>query len=124
MKKELITDLGWGVGIVALALAATQARKLGYIDGDLATRLVMGAIGLMVVSFGNRMPKKFVPEAWARRVSRVGGWSMVLSGLLYAGLWALAPFPVAVWGGSAAVLVGMAVTVGYCLSLRARARTV
>lgn len=123
MKKELITDLGWGVGILALALAATLARKLGYIDSDTVNRLVMGAIGLMLVSFGNRMPKKFVPEAWARQASRVGGWSMVLSGLIYAGLWAFAPFPVAVWGGSAAVLAGMAVTIGYCLSLRIKAKS-
>lgn len=123
MKKELITDLAWGVGIVALALGATTARNLGFIDGDTVTRLVMGAIGLMLVSFGNRMPKRIVPVAWARRANRVGGWSMVLSGLVYAGLWAFAPKTVAVTVGSGAVLAGMAVTIGYCLSLRAKTKT-
>ena len=34
MNREVITSLAWGVGIVALALGATVARKLGYIDGD------------------------------------------------------------------------------------------
>jgi hypothetical protein len=34
-----------------------------------------------------------------------------------------APIPLAVAGGSAAVLAGIAVTVGYCLSLRAKANT-
>lgn len=121
MNKELISDLAWGVGILALALGATYARKLGYIDGDTVTRLVMGAIGLMLAWFGNRMPKAFVPSAWARQAKRVGGWSMVLSGLVYAGLWAFAPMPVAVLGGIGAVVAGIAVTLGYCLWLRAKA---
>lgn len=122
MNKEVISDLAWGVGIVLLALGATYARKLGYIDGETVTRLVMGAIGLMVAWFGNRMPKRFVPEAWARRVTRVGGWSLALSGLVYAGLWAVAPIQVAVAGGSLAVLLGIAVTIGYCLSLRGKTK--
>lgn len=122
MNKELISDLGWGVGIVLLALGATYARKLGYIDGETVTRLVMGAIGLMVAWFGNRMPKRFVPEAWARRVTRVGGWSLALSGLVYAGLWAVAPIQVAAVGGSLAVLLGITVTIGYCLSLRGKTK--
>ena len=121
MKKQLIADLSWGVGIVVLALGATYARKLGYIEGETVTRLVLGATGLMVAWFGNRMPKTFVPSARARQAQRVGGWSMALSGLAYAGLWAFAPFDVALIGGCGAILVGIAVTVGYCLSVRDRA---
>ena len=121
MKKQLIADLSWGVGIVVLALGATYARKLGYIEGETVTRLVLGATGLMVAWFGNRMPKTFVPSARARQAQRVGGWSMALSGLVYAGLWAFAPFDVALIGGCGAILVGIAVTVGYCLSVRDRA---
>ncbi|PVM87100.1 ammonium transporter [Caulobacter radicis] len=118
----MVADLAWGVGIVVLALAASLARKLGYIDTDTVNRLVMGAIGLMVAWFGNRMPKRFVPSAWARRVHRVGGWSMALSGLVYAGLWAFAPFEVAVVGGCGAILAGLVLTIGYCLSLRAKSK--
>ena len=121
MKKQLIADLTWGIGIVVLALGATYARKLGYIEGETVTRLVLGATGLMVAWFGNRMPKTFVPSARARQAQRVGGWSMALSGLVYAGLWAFAPFDIALIGGCGAILVGIAVTVGYCLSVRDRA---
>ena len=121
MKKQLIADLTWGIGIVVLALGATYARKLGYIEGETVTRLVLGATGLMVAWFGNRMPKTFVPSARARQAQRVGGWSMALSGLVYAGLWAFAPFDVALVGGCGAILVGIAVTIGYCLSVRDRA---
>lgn len=122
MNKQLITDLAWGVGILVVALAASSARKLGYVDGDTVTRVVMGLTGLMIASFGNRMPKAFVPSACARQAKRVAAWSLVLSGLVYAGLWAFAPFPAAVAGGCGAVLLGMAVTAGYCISLRSKAK--
>lgn len=121
MNADIIKSLAWGGGIVALALLATFARSQGLIDSEMVNRIVMGSIGLMVVWFGNRMPKTFAPSARARDAQRVGGWSMVLSGLVYAGLWAFAPHDVAVIGGSAAVLIGIAVTVGYCLMLRGRA---
>jgi uncharacterized membrane protein len=122
MNKQVIADLAWGVGIVVLALGATFARNLGYIDAHTVTRLVLGATGLMVAWFGNRMPKTIAPSARARQAQRVGGWSMALSGLVYAGLWAFAPFDVALIGGCAAVVAGIAATFGYCLSLRAQAK--
>ena len=122
MNKDLIGSLAWGIGIVVLALCTSYARKHGYMDGDTVTRLVVGTNGLMIAWFGNRMPKAFVPDAWARQVRRVGGWAMALSGLVYAALWAFAPIPVAVAGGSGAVIAGIVVTFGYCLSVRAKAR--
>jgi len=120
--KELMAGLAWGGGMIALALAASFARKLGYIDGDTVKRVVTGVIGLWLAWYGNRMPKTFVTNACARQARRVAGWSMVLSGLIYAGLWAFAPIPVAVTVGTSAVLAGIAVTLGYCLSLRAKAK--
>ena len=124
MNKQLITDLAWGVGIVVVALVASWARKLGYLEADTATRVVIGLTGIMIASFGNRLPKTFVPSSRARQARRVAAWSLVLSGLAYAGLWAFAPIPIAVAGGSAAVILGMAVTFGYCLSQRSKAKTV
>lgn len=122
MNKELTSNLAWGIGIVVIALASTHARRLGYIEGETVTRNVMCATGLMVAWFGNRMPKRFVPTAWARRATRVGGWSMAMSGLIYAALWVFAPPRVAVVGGTAAVLLGIVVTIAYCLSLRSKAK--
>lgn len=122
MNKDLIGSLAWGGGIVVLALGMTFARQLGYVDGETVTRVVIGANGLMVAWFGNRMPKAFVPSVSARKVHRVGGWSLALSGLVYAGVWAFAPIQTAVIVGCGAVLAGIAVTIGYCLSLRAKAK--
>ena len=122
MNREVRSSLAWGIGIVALALAATFARKQGLVDAAMVDRIVMGSIGLMVAWFGNQMPKRFVPSARARQAQRVAGWSMALSGLIYAGFWVAAPKDVAVIGGSLAVLLGIAVTMAYCLSLRNKAR--
>lgn len=122
MNREIISDFAWGIGIVLLALGSTYARKQGYIDSETVTRIVMCAIGLMVAWFGNRMPKKFVPNAKARQATRVGGWSMALSGLIYAALWVFAPTQVAIVGGSIAILGGILVTFTYCLSMRNKAK--
>ena len=89
-------------------------------DQETVQRLVLCATGLMIAAFGNRMPKAFAPTATARQVTRVGGWSLAISGLVYAGLWAFAPFQVALFAGCAAIIIGMAVTVGYCWRMRGR----
>lgn len=124
MYKELITGLAWGGASIVVALVATVARKLGYIDGDTVTRLVTGMNGLMIAYYGNQLPKAVVPHPYAHRVRRVGGWSMVLSGLVFAGLFAFAPIPVAATVGSIAVVLGVVVTLGYCLWLDTKAKAV
>ncbi|HEY0600936.1 ammonium transporter [Brevundimonas sp.] len=116
VKSEVVPNLVVAGALIGAALAATAAKQAGWIDGDTVTRIVMGGTGLMLAWVGNRMPKRFVPAEQARRVNRVGGWSMAVSGLIYGALWAFAPFGVALWAGCAAVILGMAVTVGYCLT--------
>ena len=122
MKREVVGDIGFGLAILVLALVATAFRKAGVIDQDTVTRLVIGANGLMIAYFGNRMPKAFVPNAFARKLKRVAGWSLTLSGLVYAGMFAFAPLKLAVWIGCGAVFGGIAVTILYGLSLRNKTR--
>lgn len=122
MNKDLIAGLAWGGGIVAVALAMTAARKAGHVDGDTVTRVVICLNGLMIAWYGNRMPKRFFPSELARKVSRLGGWSITISGLVYAALWMFAPIPVAVAAGSAAVLAGVAIPLVYCFSRRHKFR--
>jgi hypothetical protein len=118
MNKDVLGGLAWASAIIAIALGATLARKMGLMDGDAVTRLVIGINGLMIAWYGNRMPKAFVPSAVARQATRIGGWSMVLSGLVYAAVWAFAPIQTAVFVGCGAILLGIAVTTAYCLSRR------
>lgn len=120
MKKELVGALVWAAGMLALAFGAQLARKLGYIDQDMVRRLVTCSIGLWLVWYGNRIPKTFTRSAQGRQAQRVAAWSLVLSGLAYAGLWAFAPMGVAIWAGTAVILAGVAVKFGYCLSLPAK----
>ena len=123
MNRDIAGSLAWAGGIIGLALASNFAQQQGYIEGDLPGRIVLGATGLMIAWYGNRLPKTLTPSASARQVNRVAGWSLALSGLVYAGLWAFAPFDVALFGGCGAIIVGMAVTFAYCLSVRAKAKT-
>jgi hypothetical protein len=56
-------------------------------------------------------------------VARFSGWSFVLSGLVYAGLWTFAPISLAVSIGSGVVVAGAIAALGHCLWLAARAQT-
>lgn len=122
MNRDMKGSLALAGAMLAVAFGAALVRRLGYVDTDTVTRVVIGMNGLMIVWYGNRMPKDFVPNACARQVKRVGGWALVLSGLIYTALFIFAPISLALNYGSAAVMTGIAVTIGYCLSLRARAR--
>lgn len=114
VKSEVVPSLIAAGALMAAALAATGALQAGWIDDDTVTRIVMGGTGLLLAWSGNRMPKRWAPQAAARRVNRVSGWSMAISGLVYGALWVFAPFDVALWAGCGAVVLGIAVTVGYC----------
>jgi hypothetical protein len=122
MNKDVKASLAWAGGIVGVALAMTWARKLGHVDGDTVTRVVICLNGFVVAWYGNRMPKRFFPSELARKVSRLGGWSVTISGLAYAGLWMFAPIPVAVPLGIAVILAGTAVPLAYCVSQRRKFR--
>ncbi len=121
MNKDILAGLICAACIVLLALAARFAHAHGYIDSDVTLRAV-AMNGLLIAYFGNNIPKKAVPSTCVRQALRVSGWSMVLSGLIYAGLWAFAPIPVAETFGTGAILAGVLLTLGYCLSVSRRAR--
>ena len=91
MNKGLKEGLSWAGTVVVVALCASFARKRGCIDSHAITRVVTGTNGLMIAWYGSRLSKTVVPRARAGQARRVAGWSMVLSGLIYAGLGAFAP---------------------------------
>lgn len=101
--KIVRTSLTIGAVQIGGALLLALARTQGMIDAETATRGAMVLIGLGFAAFGNAMPKigdDATPPTLRAAVvkqamSRVGGWTMVLFGLAYAGLWAFAPRDVA-----------------------------
>lgn len=116
MKKEILVALAWVAGIVLTALAARFAREQGYIDPDVALRVV-AMNGLVVAYYSNRAPKAVAPSALARQVTRFSSWTLVLSGLAYAGFWAFAPLPLAMTLGTGSLAAGVIMVVGYCIGL-------
>lgn len=94
------TSVAAAVAIVVLASAAAlrYAEGAGLIEADAARRTMQVMVGLILAAYSNLMPKDVGPwqastlaVARAQSTLRVGGWSMTLAGLAYAGLWAFAP---------------------------------
>ena len=122
MKKDILAGLIFGGAMLALALAAKYAHARGYVGDDVAMR-TLAMNGLLIAYYGNNIPKRVAPHAVARKAQRFSGWTQVLSGLTYAGLWAFAPIPVAETVGTAVVLAGVVLVLGYCVVLDRGART-
>jgi hypothetical protein len=119
LNKEILAGLICAGAMLLVSAAAKLAHGRGLIDADVAQRAI-GLNGLLVAYLGNRVPKKVARTACARQVKRVSGWSMVLSGLLYTGLWAFAPIPVALVYGTGALFAGVLFTLCYCVWLDTR----
>lgn len=96
-----------GAAVVATAILAaawflSYAGRSGLIDGEMSTRALMAASGLVVAMFGNRVPKQLKRprasiEAERRMQSglRRVGWIMSLAGLAFALTWLIAPQTIA-----------------------------
>lgn len=117
--KTMRNSLAIAIAQVAGALLLAFARKQGWIDAEGVMRGAMIIIGLGVAAIGNMIPKTrdgLAPPtlelaALRQRVLRIAGWSLMLGGLMFAGLSAFAPPHVApmgaviTLGGSIAVMI-------------------
>ena len=120
-KKSIRSALILAGSVLVSTLLLTLANKLGWIDSNITTRGVMVVIGLMLVAIGNSMPKKQEgppPQsvgdiALRQSITRVGGWAMMLGGLIWTGLWAFAPRDIAQVGSVAAVGTATVVMIIY-----------
>ena len=118
--KRISIALALAVFILASAAALRYAQGVESISPDAARRVMQVLIGLLLAAYANLMPKDIGPwrgsvRAAARSQSalRVGGWSMTLAGIGYAGIWAVAPISVADVASMLLVAIAMLVTVGY-----------
>jgi hypothetical protein len=122
MNRDIIKNLAVGGGIVVLALVASYARSRELIDHETTVRIVIVAVGLMVVWMGNRIPKTLAVGAGARKAQRVAAWSLVIAGFIYTGAFAFLPLETAVVVGCGAVAAALVLTIGYCLTVRGRSQ--
>ena len=117
--------LGWAIALAAFilgsALALRYAEGAGMMSVDEVRRAMQALIGLMLAGYANLMPKQgrgfgsLTGQARAQTALRVGGWSLTLAGLAYAGLWAFAPLEIADTAGLAVVAAATVVTASYAL---------
>lgn len=123
-RKSIRDALILAGAMLAGTLALTVANKaLGWIDSDTTTREVMVLIGLMLVVTGNGMPKKqegppaqtIGDIATRQSILRVGGWALLLGGVIWVALWIFAPRDIATAGSIAAVAISTIVMIGYTI---------
>ena len=108
------------VAFLASVAALKYAESAELIGPDTARRTTQVIVGLMLAAYANLMPKDVgrwrasaVAAARAQSALRVGGWSMTLAGLAYAGLWAFAPLGFADIASIVVVASAMLITMGY-----------
>ena len=118
--KRISISLALAVFILAAAAALRYAEGVESISPDAAKRAMQVLIGMILAAYANLMPKDIGPwrgslRAAARSQSalRVGGWSMTLAGLGYAGLWAVAPIAAADVVSMFIVATALLITAGY-----------
>lgn len=116
--------LGWAIALAAFilgsAFALRYAEGAGLIGPDGARRAMQVLIGLMLAGYANLMPKQLGrprgsprAEAAAQAALRVGGWSLTMAGVAYAGLWAFMPLEIADTAGLVVVATATLLTLGY-----------
>jgi hypothetical protein len=118
--KRTSFAIALAVLILGTAAALSYAQRLDLIGPDAARRTMQVMIGLILAAYSNLMPKDVgrwrasaLAMARAQSALRVGGWSMTLAGLAYAGLWAFVPLAFADVAGMAVVASAMLITIGY-----------
>lgn len=116
-KKQLIIDFAWGLIIVCVSLLASYLRDLGYTDGDSVTRVVMCLSGLMVASFGNRVPSSLLSQTETAIGRKLASKSLVVGGLTFTGLWAFSEISVAKPVGIAILVLSLAITLWHVTTI-------
>ncbi len=118
--KRMSMAIAVAILFLGTAAAVTYAQSLDLIGPDAAKRTIQVMSGLILAAYANLMPKDVgrwqasaVAVARAQSALRVGGWSMTLAGLAYAGLWAFAPLGVANIASIVVVASAMLITMGF-----------
>ncbi len=122
-KSSLVRAFAIPFGAVFVAMFAfAMARETGLLEMDTGKRGAAAMLGLMLAVCGNFLPKmarrlelgREVVAAYAS-ADRLAGWTLVVAGLAYAGIWALAPMDRAPLGASLVGLGGFLFALGLWL---------
>ncbi|MDO9338841.1 MAG: hypothetical protein Q7T61_20805 [Caulobacter sp.] len=120
IARRLLLALGLAALFLGVVAVVKYGESRGMVSPDIAKRTTQVLIGLGLAAYANLMPKQLSDqvrspraEAAAQAALRVGGWSLTLAGLAYAGLWAFAPWSMADTAATIVLAVATAVTALY-----------
>jgi hypothetical protein len=129
ITSRLTFALVLAAAILAVAAGLRYGQTAGWLTADTARRAMQVLIGLCLASYANVIPKQLGRPSASARVAastqaalRVGGWSMTLAGLAYAGLWAFAALTVADIASMVVIMAAMVITLGYAVRAWATCR--
>ena len=128
MNRSILYALIFSAAFLAFTAALGYAKTLDYLSDETVRRTVQVTIGLGLAAYSNFTPKQIgaagspQAEALKQRLLRVTGWSMVIGGLAYAGLWAFAPLNFANVASVAVVLTALAISLAYAVRTVAACR--
>ena len=130
MNRSILYALIFSAAFLALTAALGYAKTQGLLSEEFVKRTVQVIIGLGLAAWSNFTPKQIgspgspQAEAWKQRLLRVTGWSMVLGGLAYAGLWAFAPLDFANTASVAVVLTALVISLSYAVRVSIACRKI
>ena len=117
-----------GVLFAGLMLAISLGARLvatGGVDRDFSQRAVMVMLGLFLAFTGNGIPKTLTPlsaarcdAARAQACRRFAGWTWVLTGLAFAGVWIALPVDLATPASMALVVSAVSATLAQIVRVR------
>lgn len=100
--SEIHEHLAMGAMLLTSALGITLTSMAGLSDGELKDRFTGAMLGMLIVFFGNRLPKESKGgcdgsdrTGRAQRIQRRSGYVMVLAGVLMVASWMVFPVEVA-----------------------------
>ena len=118
--KKMSFAIALAVIFLGTSAALLYAQRMDLIGPDTAKRTMQVLSGLILAAYANLMPKDVgrwqasaVAVARAQSALRVGGWSLTLAGLIYAGLWAFAPLAFANIASVVVVATALLITMAY-----------
>lgn len=120
IRQDIVLGLKLGASMIVAALLLALARGQGWIDQTQVVRAFNIVLGLAFAVYSNLLPKMYGPPprslrqaTLAQAVRRVSSWTMTLAFLIWTALWIFASREFASIGSIAAVVVAIAISLGY-----------
>ncbi|NHK28390.1 hypothetical protein FF098_010780 [Parvularcula flava] len=110
--------------IIGISAGLAGLEALGIVGGAVAERAMGAVLGVVLILYGNIIPKLITPLAGLcdagrkQALQRFAGWTFVLGGIGYALAWLVVPIDYAAYAAVACGVVAIGIVIARCLMLR------